>query len=127
MQQYILVVDDDEHIAQLVQINLERAGYRVQTAPNGAAALDQVALEKPGLVILDVMMPQMSGFETLKKLKANPEVNHIPVIMLTVRSSETDTADAWKIGVDAYLYKPFEPSELLAFVKRFLPGLPQHC
>jgi two-component system alkaline phosphatase synthesis response regulator PhoP/two-component system response regulator VicR len=119
----ILAVDDERHIVRLVQVNLERAGYEVITAFDGVEALRKVHDEKPDLIVLDVMMPQMDGFETLKNLKANPATRDIPVIMLTAKAQDADVFRGWQSGVDCYLTKPFNPLELLTFVKRIFQSL----
>lgn len=123
MAKRILAVDDEKHIVRLIQVNLERAGYEVVTANDGAQALEMVAAEQPDLIVLDWMMPQLNGMETLKRLKANPETERIPVIMLTAKSQDADVFKGWQSGVDCYLTKPFNPMELLAFVKRIFEDL----
>lgn len=116
----ILAVDDEKHIVRLVQINLQKEGYEVVTASTGREALEQVAREKPDLVIMDVMMPEMGGFEALQAMKADEEMAEIPVIMLTAKAQDADVFQGWKSGADLYLTKPFNPQELLTFVKRIL-------
>ena len=123
MPKKILAVDDEKHIVRLIQVNLERAGYEVITASDGKEALDKVASEQPNLVVLDVMMPVMDGFETLRSLKANPATRDIPVIMLTAKAQDADVFRGWQSGVDCYLTKPFNPMELLSFVKRIFNSL----
>jgi two-component system alkaline phosphatase synthesis response regulator PhoP/two-component system response regulator VicR len=118
MSQKILVVDDEPHIVRLVQVNLEKAGYVVVTASNGREALETVASEQPDLMVLDVMMPEMDGLETLKRLKDNPQTHEIPVILLTAKAQDEDVFEGWKSGADLYLTKPFNPGELLLFVQR---------
>jgi two-component system, OmpR family, alkaline phosphatase synthesis response regulator PhoP len=118
MARKILTCDDEKHIVRLIQVNLERQGYEVITAYNGAECLERVASDKPDLIVLDVMMPEMTGFEVLEKLKANPETENIPVIMLTARAHDADVLRGWQSGVECYLTKPFNPMELIAFVKR---------
>jgi two-component system, OmpR family, alkaline phosphatase synthesis response regulator PhoP len=118
MPKKILAVDDERHIVRLVEVNLARAGYQVVTAFDGREALQKVEAEKPDLVVLDVMMPYMDGFEVLRNLKANPETAEIPVIMLTAKAQDADVFRGWQSGVDCYLTKPFNPMELLTFVKR---------
>jgi two-component system, OmpR family, alkaline phosphatase synthesis response regulator PhoP len=118
MPKKILAVDDEKHIVRLVEVNLQRAGYNVVTAYDGREALEKVKSEKPDLVVLDVMMPYMDGFEVLKNLKADPETAEIPVIMLTAKAQDADVFRGWQSGVDCYLTKPFNPMELLTFVKR---------
>jgi two-component system, OmpR family, alkaline phosphatase synthesis response regulator PhoP len=118
MPKKILAVDDERHIVRLVEVNLARAGYQVVTAYDGREALQKVESEKPDLVVLDVMMPYMDGFEVLRNLKANAATADIPVIMLTAKAQDADVFRGWQSGVDCYLTKPFNPMELLTFVKR---------
>ena len=118
MAKKILACDDEKHIVRLVQVNLERAGYQVVTANDGKEALQKVAEENPDLVVLDVMMPYMDGFEVLQNLRRNPSTRDIPVIMLTAKAQDADVFKGWQSGVDCYLTKPFNPMELLSFVKR---------
>jgi two-component system alkaline phosphatase synthesis response regulator PhoP len=119
----ILAVDDEKHIVRLVQVNLERAGYTVVTANDGKEALQKVADENPDLVVLDVMMPYMDGFEVLQNLRRNPSTRDIPVIMLTAKAQDADVFKGWQSGVDCYLTKPFNPMELLSFVKRIFDSM----
>lgn len=123
MAKKILAVDDEKAIVRLVQVNLEREGYEVVTAYDGKEALEKVESEKPDLIVLDVMMPYMDGFEVLQQLKKNPETRDIPVIMLTAKAQDADVFRGWQSGVDCYLTKPFNPMELKAFVKRVFKSL----
>ncbi len=123
MAKKILAVDDEKHIVRLVQVNLERAGYQVVTANDGKEALQKVADENPDLVVLDVMMPYMDGFEVLQNLRRNPSTRDIPVIMLTAKAQDADVFKGWQSGVDCYLTKPFNPMELLSFVKRIFDSM----
>lgn len=123
MPRKILAVDDEKHIVRLVQVNLERAGYEVITANDGREALQKVKDEQPDLVVLDVMMPYMDGFEVLQNLRRNPETADIPVIMLTAKAQDADVFKGWQSGVDCYLTKPFNPMELITFVKRIFDSL----
>jgi two-component system, OmpR family, alkaline phosphatase synthesis response regulator PhoP len=123
MPKKILAVDDERHIVRLVEVNLQRAGYEVVTAYDGREALEKVKAENPDLVVLDVMMPYMDGFEVLKNLKADPATAEIPVIMLTAKAQDADVFRGWQSGVDCYLTKPFNPMELLTFVKRIFDSL----
>jgi two-component system, OmpR family, alkaline phosphatase synthesis response regulator PhoP len=125
MAKKILAVDDERHIVRLVEVNLQRAGYEVVTAFDGKEALEKVKAEKPDLVVLDVMMPFMDGFEVLRNLKANAETAEIPVIMLTAKAQDADVFRGWQSGVDCYLTKPFNPMELLTFVKRIFDSQTQ--
>jgi len=122
----ILAVDDERHIVRLIQVNLERAGYQVVTAFDGPEALKKVESEKPDLIVLDVMMPRMDGFEVLKRLQANPETREIPVVMLTAKAQDADVFRGWASGVSAYLTKPFNPLELITFVRRILSGFDEY-
>ena len=90
MAKKILAVDDERHIVRLVQVNLERAGYEVVTAYDGKDALEKVASEQPDLVVLDVMMPYMDGFEVLQNLRKNQATRELPVIMLTAKAQDAD-------------------------------------
>ena len=123
MPKKILAVDDERHIVRLVQVNLERAGYEVVTAFDGKDALEKVAAEQPDLVVLDVMMPYMDGFEVLQNLRKNPSTRELPVIMLTAKAQDADVFRGWQSGVDCYLTKPFNPMELISFVKRIFKSL----
>ena len=123
MARKILAVDDEKHIVRLVQVNLERQGYEVVTANDGKEALQKVEEENPDLVVLDVMMPYMDGFEVLQNLRRNPATREIPVIMLTAKAQDADVFKGWQSGVDCYLTKPFNPMELISFVKRIFSSL----
>lgn len=118
MARKILTCDDEKHIVRLIQVNLERQGYEVITAFNGVECLEKVKEDRPDLIVLDVMMPEMTGFEVLETLKKDPETENIPVIMLTARAQDSDVLRGWQSGVECYLTKPFNPMELIAFVKR---------
>jgi len=118
MPKKILVVDDERHIVRLVQVTLERAGYEVAVAYDGRECLQKVPQEKPDLIVLDVMMPHMDGFETLQNLKADPETASIPVIMLTAKAQDQDIFRGWQQGVEWYQTKPFNPMELVTVIKR---------
>jgi len=118
----IMAVDDERHIVRLIQVNLERSGFQVITAFDGPEALRKVETDRPDVIVLDVMMPKMDGFEVLKRLQANPETRNIPVIMLTAKAQDADVFRGWSSGVSAYLTKPFNPLELITFVKRILSG-----
>lgn len=118
----ILVCDDERHIVRLIQVNLERHGYQVVTAYDGKEGLEKARAEKPDLMVLDVMMPYMDGFEVLKTLKRDPATENLPVIMLTAKAQDKDVFEGYHYGADMYLTKPFNPMELIAFVKRIAQG-----
>lgn len=113
----VLVVEDDKKIARIVKIYLEEAGYRVVHAGKGKDAVASAAKEKPLLVILDLMLPDMSGEQVIQDLKA---LEDIPVIMLTSKSSEDDRVAGFALGADDYVVKPFSPRELVVRVKAVL-------
>jgi DNA-binding response OmpR family regulator len=113
----ILIVDDEPRIRDFVQMNLEMEQYRVIEASNGLEALDRLREYLPDLVVLDVMMPEMDGFETLRSIR---EVSTVPVIMLTVRQSEQDRIRGLDLGADDYIAKPFSPAELLSRIRALL-------
>ncbi len=123
MPKKILACDDEKHIVRLVQVNLERQGYEVVTANDGKEALQKVEEENPDLIVLDVMMPYMDGFEVLQNLRRNPATREIPVIMLTAKAQDADVFRGWQSGVDCYLTKPFNPMELISFVKRIFNSM----
>lgn len=111
----VLVVDDEEGIRVLCRVNLEIAGYEVFEAADGVSALATVGEIQPDLVFLDVMMPQMDGWDVLRRLKEDASTSSIPVVMLTARTSEADQIRAWGEGVLDYLAKPFDPQALEEF------------
>ncbi len=113
----ILVVDDEEKMRRLIRMNLEVEGYRVIEAKDGLEALEMVREHLPDLVILDVQMPNMDGFETLKMIR---EVSDVPVIMLTVRADEDDRVMGLDLGADDYVAKPFSPRELSSRIRAVL-------
>jgi CheY-like chemotaxis protein len=119
MGKRVLVVDDDRVIQQLLEVNLELEGYEVvATAADGKEALEKIAELKPDLVILDIMMPKMDGLEVCRRLRADPELAKIPVILLSARAQDMDIREGLEIGASAYLTKPFDPVELLEVVGR---------
>jgi DNA-binding response OmpR family regulator len=113
----ILIVDDELRIRDFVRMNLELEHYRVEEAGNGIEALEKVRDLLPDLVVLDVSMPEMDGFEALRHIR---EVSTVPVIMLTVRQSEADKIRGLDLGADDYLAKPFSPPELLSRIRALL-------
>ena len=120
MSRTILTVDDERNIVRLVQVNLERQGYNVVTAFDGRQALEKIAEARPDLVICDVMMPQMDGFELLRHIRLNRATRELPVIMLTAKAMDHDIFEGYRYGATCYLTKPFNPLELINFVRRSL-------
>jgi two-component system KDP operon response regulator KdpE len=113
----ILVVDDEARMRRFMHMNLDLEGYRVIEAENGLEALTRVREDLPDLVLLDVMMPEMDGFETLRLIR---ETSSVPVIMLTVKSEEEDRVRGLELGADDYVTKPFSPRELASRIKAVL-------
>jgi len=116
----ILVVDDEPEIVALVVYHLARAGYRVSSAASGVDALAVVRQERPALMVLDLMLPGMTGYEVLEALRADPETRETAVLMLTARREEADRIHGLTLGADDYLTKPFSPQELVLRVKAIL-------
>jgi diguanylate cyclase (GGDEF)-like protein len=117
MPETILVVDDDPDIARFVEVNLRSAGYDVSVASDGEEALDKASTLRPDLVLLDVMMPRIDGFEVAQRLRRNPQTSNTSIIMLTAKALSTDKVLGLTAGADDYIIKPFDPIELLARVK----------
>ena len=113
----ILVVDDDRNLRKIIQANLELAGYSVRAVPTGADALRELDAEQPDLVVLDVMMPAMDGYEVARKIRSRPASAHVPIIMLTAKGEVGDKLAGFDAGADDYITKPFGPQELLARVR----------
>ena len=113
----ILVVDDEQRMIHFIRMNLDLEGFSVHEAYDGKDALDQIRIVMPDLVILDVMMPKMDGFETLALLREN---SNVPVIMLTARGEENDRVRGLELGADDYVTKPFSPQELVSRVRAVL-------
>ncbi len=118
--QKILVVDDDVGTLRLIELNLKRAGYRVLVAVRGEEAIDQVRVEKPDLVLMDVMMPGIDGFETTRRIRRLPEGRHIPIIFLSARSDVEGKVTGLRIGGDDYITKPVSMREVMAHIEAHL-------
>jgi diguanylate cyclase (GGDEF)-like protein len=117
MAEQILVVDDDPDIARFVEVNLRSAGYEVAVAGDGEEALEKAGDIRPDLVLLDVMMPRIDGFEVAQRLRKNPQTSNTSIIMLTAKALSADKVTGLQSGADDYIIKPFDPIELLARVK----------
>lgn len=118
----IIIADDDVHALLLLQINLVKEGYDVITARNGQEALELTQQHKPDLVILDVMMPIMDGWDALAGIRQNPETTEMLVILLTALASDSDVARGLYRGADLYISKPYDPPEMMLMVERLLQG-----
>jgi two-component system phosphate regulon response regulator PhoB len=119
-EQRVLVVDDESDIVALVAYHLARAGYRVSTASTGQDALEAARREQPALIVLDLMLPGLSGYEVLEQLRADASTRDIAVLMLTARREEQDRIQGLSLGADDYLTKPFSPQELVLRVGAIL-------
>ena len=108
----ILVVDDEPDLRELVRFNLDQAGYRVETASSGREALQVLRRSPPDLVVLDLMLPDISGTELCRKIRLDAELADLPVIMLTAKAAEVDRVVGFELGADDYVTKPFSPREL---------------
>jgi len=116
----VLICDDDPLLLELMEFRLQAKGYDVVKAVDGAEALSRVGGERPDIVVLDAMMPKSDGFEVLARIKNDPDLSAIPVVMLTARKGEKDIVSALEKGADDYLVKPFIPEELLARLARLV-------
>ena len=120
MNKLIAIIDDEPDILELVSINLKKASYRVKKFPDSESFFRSLAAETPDLIILDLMLPDMDGFEVCKLLKGQNKYTSIPIIMLTARVEETEKVLGLELGADDYVTKPFSPRELVARVKAVL-------
>jgi CheY-like chemotaxis protein len=116
----VLVADDDSTICQLIQFNLELEGYQVHLAHNGLDALDSAKANRPDLIVLDIMMPKLDGWDVLNAIRSDEDLRHTPVIMLTALAADNAVATSVAYGADVHLNKPFEPEELLGMVQRLI-------
>ena len=119
MAKTILLVDDDQGIVRLLEMNLVRAGYEVLKAYDGVKALEIVRETPPDLMFLDVNMPRMDGTEVLRTIKSDPELQAIPVIMLTANREQSDLDQALCDGAEYFVAKPIDPGDLMGMIKRF--------
>ena len=116
----ILICDDDPVILRLLQVNLELEGYEVLLAHHGEQAIEVASAELPDLIVLDIMMPRLDGYQTMQKLKAEENTVDIPVLFLSAKAQESDIERGREQGVAGYLTKPFDPSELLEVIEKLL-------
>jgi DNA-binding response OmpR family regulator len=116
----VLVADDEKDVVETLKFSLETRGYRCLAAYDGQDALDKARTEKPDLIILDVMMPKINGFQVSRLLKFDKKYKHIPIIMLTARTQEKDRVLGDETGADMYFTKPFEMDDLISSVDGFL-------
>ena len=116
----ILVIEDDRDIVELVRYNLEKDGYQVLTATDGALGMAQVKKSPPDLLVLDLMLPKLSGLEICKEIRRDAALNRLPILILTARGEEADRVVGLELGADDYVTKPFSPREFVARVKALL-------
>jgi two-component system phosphate regulon response regulator PhoB len=120
MAQTILVAEDQQHVRSLIEYKLRNSGYNVVCVEDGRAALEKAAEIIPDLILLDIMMPLMTGFEVLAALRENEKTKHVAVVMVTAQSKEDEILKGLELGADDYITKPFSPNELAARVKTVL-------
>jgi two-component system phosphate regulon response regulator PhoB len=120
MRPNILITEDEAALVAMLRYNLEKEGYAVDEAADGQEALIKVSESKPDLILLDWMLPQLSGLEVCRQIRRNPETRNIPIIMVTARGEEADRVRGLDVGADDYIAKPFSPSELMARIRAVL-------
>jgi DNA-binding response OmpR family regulator len=118
----ILVVDDEVNITQILEFSIGAEGYEVITAANGEEAIDKARREQPDLIILDIMMPRIDGYEACRILKANPLTKSIPVVLLTAKGRDIDKRLGYEVGATDYIVKPFSPAKLIDRIHELLVG-----
>ena len=116
----ILIIEDETDVADLLTLNLRKAGYRVSTVADGANGLQKVREDRPDFIVLDLMLPKMSGLEVCKILKNDTATSHIPILMLTAKAEEIDRIVGLEFGADDYVTKPFSPREILLRIRAIL-------
>jgi len=116
----ILVADDEPPILRLMEFILAREGHEMLVAVNGEEALAQVAEHKPDLILLDIMMPRVDGYEVVRRLRADPDLSSIPIIMLSAKAQDADVQKGVEVGVNEYVTKPFSPPHLVEVVNKYL-------
>lgn len=116
----ILVVDDEVNITQILEFSIGSEGYEVITAANGEEAIDKARREQPDLIILDIMMPKIDGYEACRILKTNPLTKNIPVVLLTAKGRDIDKRLGYEVGATDYIVKPFSPNKLIERIHELL-------
>ncbi len=116
----ILVVDDEIYIVHILDFSLGMEGYEVITALDGEQALEKLKTEKPDLIVLDIMMPKLDGYEVCKAIKSSPDTRHIPVILLSAKGRNVDQKLGFDVGADDYITKPFSPRKLVERINQLL-------
>jgi DNA-binding response OmpR family regulator len=121
-QKLIVVVDDDDDVRELIEFRLTRAGYKVESGKDGEEALNLIRDRRPALAVLDIMMPKLDGYEVTRRLRQDPELRRMPVILLTASVQEGGATMGFEAGADDHMRKPFSPQELLVRVRSMLNG-----
>lgn len=122
MTKRVLIVDDEPNIVAALEFLLQKNGYAVKVAANGEDALARLDAFKPDLVLLDVMMPKVSGYEVCQRMRAHPQWRHIKIVILSAKGREVEVSKGMSLGADLYVTKPFSSSELVATIDKLLSG-----
>jgi len=120
MQKKILIVEDEESLLKLESILLTAKGYLVEGATTGLAALEAVAAEAPDLILLDIMLPELDGFEVCDRIRKDPETQNIPIVLLTAKKTPEDVARGKEVGADQYITKPFKSAMVMSTIEQLL-------
>jgi len=120
MNKKILVIEDDPSALRFIEYTLEQEGYQVLAATNGLAGIRKAKNEEPDLIVLDIMLPGIDGFEICHRLRAEPQTAQLPILMLSAKAQEIDKATGLKVGADDYITKPADPSEIVSRVETLL-------
>lgn len=126
MTQKILIVDDEKDLVEMIETQFQSLGYEIQKAYSGKEALEKIKQDLPNFIFLDIMMPGLNGYDVCKELKSDPHTKNIPVIMLSAKVQKVDQLQGKESGADGYICKPFEFSDLIKTVEKFLPSIPSH-
>ncbi len=119
-KEHILIIEDEADIQELIQFNLEKEGYRITATLTGEEGVAQVKASSPDLILLDLMLPGIDGFEVCRRLKSDTETKKIPIVMLTAKGEDTDIVSGLELGADDYITKPFQPRVLIARIRSVL-------
>src|SRR5262245_20957774 len=120
MADRVLVVDDEPDLLELVRFHLTQAGFEVETAPDGRRGIEAIRRRRPGLVVLDWMLPDLSGTEVCRQVRSDPQLRDLPILLLTAKAEEVDRVVGFELGADDYVTKPFSPRELALRVQAIL-------
>lgn len=121
MSRHVLIVEDEENIVESLSFLLRREGFQVTSVLDGGQAIESIDTDRPDLLILDVMLPGVDGFEILRTIRSKPDIKDLPVVMLTARMQQQDRRQAEEIGVNAFVTKPFSNAKVVSIVKSLMP------